>query len=67
LITLDLDFADIRSYPPAQYSGLSVLRLKKQDKPHVLDVFNHLMRVFQDEPIERHLWIGGEKQIRIRG
>jgi hypothetical protein len=27
LITLDLDFADIRSYPPEQYAGLIVLRL----------------------------------------
>jgi predicted nuclease of predicted toxin-antitoxin system len=67
LITLDLDFADIRSYPPAEYPGLIVLRLKQQDKPHVLDVLRHLTRVFQDEPLERQLWIVGERQIRIRG
>jgi predicted nuclease of predicted toxin-antitoxin system len=27
LITLDLDFADIRAYPPNQYSRLIVMRL----------------------------------------
>ncbi len=67
LITMDLDFSDIRGYPPAEYPGLIVLRLKQQDKYHVLDVLRHLMRVFQDEPLERHLWIVGERQIRIRG
>jgi predicted nuclease of predicted toxin-antitoxin system len=42
LVTLDLDFADIRAYPPAQYPGLVVLRLKQQDKPHVLDIVSRL-------------------------
>ncbi len=41
LVTLDLDFADIRSYPPAQYPGLIVLRLKQQDKPHILEVLRN--------------------------
>lgn len=27
LVTRDLDFADVRQYPPAQHSGLVVLRL----------------------------------------
>jgi len=30
LVTLDTDFADIRTYPPAQYAGLVVLRLRRQ-------------------------------------
>lgn len=33
LITLDTDFADICAHPPAQFPGLIVLRLHKQDKP----------------------------------
>jgi len=33
LITLDLDFSDVRSYPPLEYFGLVVLRLHRQDKP----------------------------------
>ena len=38
LVTLDMDFADIRSYPAAEFPGLIVLRLRQQDKPYVLDV-----------------------------
>lgn len=33
LITLDADFSDIRTYPPADYPGLIVLRLPKQSAP----------------------------------
>ncbi|MCX6045911.1 MAG: DUF5615 family PIN-like protein [Chloroflexi bacterium] len=32
ILTLDIDFADIRTYPPGQYAGLIVLRVKQQDK-----------------------------------
>ena len=36
LITLDLDFANIRAYPPERYAGIVVLRPKTQDKPTVV-------------------------------
>ena len=36
LITLDLDFANIRAYPPAEFAGIVVLRSKRQDKHAVL-------------------------------
>jgi len=67
LITLDTDFADIRAYPPEQFPGLIVLRLHRQEKNHVLEVLDHLMRVLSREPLERHLWIVEETRIRIRG
>jgi predicted nuclease of predicted toxin-antitoxin system len=35
LVTLDMDFADIRNYPPAEFPGLIVLRLRQQDKLRV--------------------------------
>ena len=37
LVTLDTGLADIRVYPPEQLPGLVVLRLKRQDKPLVLE------------------------------
>lgn len=40
LVTLDMDFSDIRSYPPTEYPGLVVLRLRQQDKPHVLWMYS---------------------------
>jgi predicted nuclease of predicted toxin-antitoxin system len=36
LITLDLDFSDIRTYPPEHYSGIIVLRPKAQDKVSIM-------------------------------
>ncbi len=37
LLTLDLDFANIRAYPPEEYPGIILLRLKAQDKATVLE------------------------------
>lgn len=31
LVTLDVGFADIRAYPPSDYAGIIVLRLRHQD------------------------------------
>lgn len=67
LVTLDMDFSDIRNYPPAEYPGLIVFRLRQQDKPHVPSLCTRLMQVLHQEPIEGHLWIVEENQIRIRG
>jgi len=67
LITLDTDFADIRAYPPAQFPGLIVLRLHRQDKPHVLEVIKRLIPLLASEPLEHLLWIVEETRLRIRG
>jgi predicted nuclease of predicted toxin-antitoxin system len=67
LITLDKDFADIRSYPPEDFAGLLILRLKQQDKPTILAIIKKLLLLFPHHPIERHLWIVEERRIRMRG
>jgi predicted nuclease of predicted toxin-antitoxin system len=66
LVTLDTDFADIRAYPPNHYAGLIVLRLRTQDKPHVLDALSRLLALISSEPLDRHLWIVEEDRVRIR-
>ena len=66
LITLDTDFADIRAYPPEEYCGLIVLRLGRQDKPHVLKTISRLLPVLSRETLDKHLWIVEENRIRIR-
>jgi len=65
-VTLDTDFADIRAYPPGQFYGLIVLRLKRQDKPYILKILSNLVLKLLTEPLERHLWIVEEDRIRIR-
>jgi hypothetical protein len=63
---LDLDFADIHAYPPRNYSGIVVFRLKRQDKLTVLVVGERLLKAFQDSSLEKQLWIVDEGRIRIR-
>lgn len=66
LVTLDVDFADIRSYPPAHYAGVIVLRLRRQDKPHVLEVCARMIALLTQEPLAQRLWIVEENRIRVR-
>jgi predicted nuclease of predicted toxin-antitoxin system len=67
LLTLDADFADIRTYPPKCYPGLIVLRLHRQDKPHVLGLIARLMEQLLQETLDGRLWIVEEARLRIRG
>jgi len=67
LVTLDLDFTDIRAYPPTQYPGLMVLRVARQDKWHLIEVFRRAIPALKQEPIKGHLWIIEDTRIRIRG
>jgi len=66
-VTLDLDFADIRTYPPRELPGMIVLRLRRQDKQYVLRVIEHIMPLIVREPLEHRLWIVEEGRIRVHG
>jgi len=67
IVTLDLDFADIRVYPPEDYHGLIILRLDRQDKPHVLEILERVLEKLKEEKLAGMLWIVNERNIRIRG
>jgi predicted nuclease of predicted toxin-antitoxin system len=67
LISLDTDFADVRTYPPHEYPGILVLRLKRQDKPGIMKAFARALRIFPLESIAGRLWIVEEERVRIRG
>lgn len=66
LITLDSDFGDIRTYRPADYSGLLVLRLPRQSAPEVVRVIRRLLEVFGTMDCRGQLWIVERDRIRIR-
>jgi predicted nuclease of predicted toxin-antitoxin system len=66
LVTLDLDFGDIRVFPPADFFGIIVLRVVDQSRPAVLQVMLKVIdALVRDSPVN-HLWIVDETQIRIR-
>lgn len=66
LLTLDLDFADIRAYPPQQYAGIVVLRSRRQDKQVVLALAERVVKALKSEALSQKLWIVDEPRIRIR-
>lgn len=66
LITPDLDFSDIRAYPPQNYPGMIVLRLMRQDKNFVLSCFQRVFRLLGEQPINNQLWIVDSERVRIR-
>jgi predicted nuclease of predicted toxin-antitoxin system len=67
VVTLDLDFADIRAYSPSDYAGIIVLRLARLDKPRVLSVLRRLLPLLNSEPLVGKLWIVDESSVRVRG
>lgn len=66
VVTLDLDFADIRAYPPADYAGIIVLRLARLDRARVLSVLTRLTPLLDVEPLVGRLWIVDESSLRTR-
>jgi predicted nuclease of predicted toxin-antitoxin system len=66
LVTLDLDFSNIRTYPPADYHGIVVLRPHSQAKPSVLNLISLVLPTLSTEPLKGNLWIVEENGVRIR-
>lgn len=68
LVTRDLDFADVRAYPPQDFPGLLVLRLPEHAvAAELCDVFGLLLA--QREIVERlpgRLAIVEEGRVRVR-
>ena len=67
LVTLDLDFADVRRYVPNRYNGLIVLRLARQDRDYVVEIFQRVLSATKSENPQGKLWVVDEFGIRIRG
>lgn len=66
LITQDLDFADIRTYPPAEYPGLVVFRLADQGRNRLLQVSAALLETLARSSPKGQLWIVEDTRVRIR-
>ncbi len=66
LITLDLDFSDIRTYPPADHCGIWVLRPQRQSIGRVLELVAGALRLVDIEPVAQRLWIVESDRVRIR-
>ena len=66
LVTLDMDFSDIRVYPPSSHSGIIILRPPSQDVPSIVSMLMRLMPLLAVESIYNQLWIVEAHRVRIR-
>ena len=66
LITLDLDFSDIRAYPPEEYQGIIVFRPGLQSITTLVRLTARIIPLLDQEPLIGHLWIVEDHQVRIR-
>lgn len=66
LITLDLDFASIQSYPPDRFAGIVVLRAKAHDRTTVVSFLRRLIPVLQNRNPSGELWIVQRDRVRFR-
>ena len=67
MITLDVDFADIRTYPPQEAGGMIVLRLARLDRDRIVRVMSRIIATLEQEQLEHKLWIVDDSRVRIRG
>lgn len=66
LITLDLDFSDIRAYPPGSHSGIWILLPPKQTFKAIEALVRAGVRLSTIERVHGQLWVVDEKRVRIR-
>ena len=66
LVTLDMDFADIRAFPPGSSPGIVVLRSPRQDLTSVLGLVDDLIAAMKARTIEGSLWIVEPGRVRVR-
>lgn len=66
LVSLDLDFADLRTYPPSESAGIVVFRLKSQDASSLQQVVSRLVTLLAVESPTGQLWIVEEDKVRVR-
>ena len=66
LVTQDLDFADIRTYPPSEHPGIVVFRLNSQGRDDLLEVGATLIEMLARSSPKGQLWIVEDAQLRIR-
>lgn len=65
LITCDLDFQNVKRYPPDKSAGIVVLHVK-QNKPNILAAIRRILPFLYEANLRGRTWIVGESSLRIR-
>lgn len=65
LVTLDLDFTDIRRHPPQAAAGIVVFRLHAQTLAAMRRAATSCGGLLHREPVAGRLWVLDESRLRI--
>jgi predicted nuclease of predicted toxin-antitoxin system len=66
LVTFDLDFSDIRSYPPGTHAGIIALRLHRQDVESTRVAVARVLATIAESDLAGNLVIVEPTRVRIR-
>ena len=66
LITMDLDFADIRRFPPGAHEGILILRLSRQGRRAIWTLFQAILVQQPLDSFKGCIVIADERRIRVR-
>jgi predicted nuclease of predicted toxin-antitoxin system len=66
LITLDVDFGDVRQYPPGSHAGIAILRLDSTDFQTTTDAVRRLLTSHELGDLTRCLVVVRKHLIRVR-
>ena len=66
IVTLDSDFADIRTYRPGAYPGIVAFRPNNQERDHLLEIGTRFLHRLSTGSLDGQLWIVEESRIRVR-
>ncbi len=66
LVTLDLDFADVVRFPPAETGGIVVIRVPRNPSLRLLEqLIKQFLQALVETSMNGHLWIVEVGRIRI--
>ena len=66
VITLDVGLGNIKAYPPHNFAGIIVLRLRSQSRDAVVSIVTGLVPLLDREELTGKLWIVDETSVRVR-
>ena len=66
LITQDLDFSDVRKYPPGTHAGIMILRVADDSRENLISVVLQAFQEQDTDAFQRALVVVTDVKIRIR-
>lgn len=66
LITVDMDFSNLRHYPPKTHKGIIVAKMRPRNAEQVHHVLGRLLNTVEEDTLNQSLVIVDQNKYRIR-